>query len=127
MSPQTPARNIALFKGVRYSEGALHPTVPHISVPHQVRTAVDVYGGLTEDAGLQTEENYEYFLRIPLQVPNPTLFRLIPDEERDTPLTCPVVFKYAELSILDASVVAKTQKIPGINTDLNGLQDNGSL
>jgi DNA-binding response OmpR family regulator len=29
-----PSVDIALFKGVRYSESALHPTVPHTSVPH---------------------------------------------------------------------------------------------
>jgi hypothetical protein len=27
---------MALFKGVRYSEGAEHPTVPHIPVPHSI-------------------------------------------------------------------------------------------
>jgi hypothetical protein len=28
--------DIALFKGVRYSEGAEHPTAPHISLPHSI-------------------------------------------------------------------------------------------
>jgi hypothetical protein len=32
--------DIALFKGVRHSEGALHPTVPHTPVLIQMKTAI---------------------------------------------------------------------------------------
>jgi hypothetical protein len=30
-------RDIALFRGVRYSESAEHPAVPYIPVPHSIK------------------------------------------------------------------------------------------